>query len=254
MMTLEYWYMLPVSMAFAATALASGIEGATYFTPFLLLVLGLPVEVAIGAGLVIQTAGFLSGLTAYARKRLIDYRIARGLLLVAAPAGFAGSWLTAVVPAIVLKITLSAILALIALSLLRTGNSATGTGSSSVLGRALAGVGGLLLGAISMGLGGVMAWYLLRRRQLPARIAVGTTVLLVAVTALVASAGHAVHFLGADRATQLQALSIVLFAVPGVLVGAQIGPLLTARLSRRALEVTLGGLLGAVAALTLLTA
>ena len=44
-MTLEYWFMLPAAMA-------SGVEGATFFAPFFILVLRLPPEVAIGTGLI----------------------------------------------------------------------------------------------------------------------------------------------------------------------------------------------------------
>jgi uncharacterized membrane protein YfcA len=67
-MTVQYWFIFPIAMA-------SGVGGATFFSPFFILALGLPPEVAIGAGLITEVFGFASGLFAYARKRLIDYRL-----------------------------------------------------------------------------------------------------------------------------------------------------------------------------------
>ena len=74
-MTLQYWFMLPVSVLIATIAMASGVGGATFLSPFFILALGLPPEVAIGTGLITEVFGFASGLFAYARKKLIDYRL-----------------------------------------------------------------------------------------------------------------------------------------------------------------------------------
>ncbi|MBK9123970.1 MAG: sulfite exporter TauE/SafE family protein [Chloroflexi bacterium] len=97
MISLEYWFMLPVSIGVATTAMASGIEGATFFTPIFLLLLGLPPEVAIGTGLITEVFGFASGLYAYSKKRLIDFRLGLTLLSATIPAALAGTALTAVV-------------------------------------------------------------------------------------------------------------------------------------------------------------
>ena len=37
-MTLQYWFMLPLAVLFAAIAMASGVGGATFFSPFFILV------------------------------------------------------------------------------------------------------------------------------------------------------------------------------------------------------------------------
>ncbi len=74
-MDLQYWYMLPVAILVATTAMASGVGGATFFAPIFILGLGLSPEVAIGTGLITKVFGFASGVYAYARKHLIDYRL-----------------------------------------------------------------------------------------------------------------------------------------------------------------------------------
>jgi uncharacterized membrane protein YfcA len=89
--TLRYWYMLPVAVLIATIAMASGVGGATFFSPLFILALGLPPGVAIGAGLIREVFGFASGLYAYARKRLIDYRLGLALLVVTIPAALLGT-------------------------------------------------------------------------------------------------------------------------------------------------------------------
>jgi len=63
-MNLEFWYLLPISIVFATIAMASGVEGATFFTPLFILALGLTPEIAIGTGLITEVFGFGSGHTA----------------------------------------------------------------------------------------------------------------------------------------------------------------------------------------------
>ena len=78
-----YWFMFPVSILIATTAMASGIGGAAYFTPLFLVVFPLlgpeyvmtPVA-AVGTALFIETFGFSSGFVGYYRKRLIDFKSA----------------------------------------------------------------------------------------------------------------------------------------------------------------------------------
>ena len=47
-MSFEYWYVFPVSILIATIAMASGVGGAVFFSPFFILVLGIPPEVGIG--------------------------------------------------------------------------------------------------------------------------------------------------------------------------------------------------------------
>ena len=84
--------------------MASGVEGATFFTPTFILALGLPAEIAIGTGLITEVFGFASGLTAYARRRLIDYRLGGALLVVTIPMALVGTWVAGLVAAAILML------------------------------------------------------------------------------------------------------------------------------------------------------
>lgn len=63
-MTLQYGFMFPVAILIATTAMASGVEGGTFFAPVFILALRLSPEVAIGTALITEVFGFVSGLYA----------------------------------------------------------------------------------------------------------------------------------------------------------------------------------------------
>jgi uncharacterized membrane protein YfcA len=60
-MTLQYGYMFPIAVLIATIAIASGVGGATFFSPLFILALGLPPEVAIGTGLITEVFGLPVG-------------------------------------------------------------------------------------------------------------------------------------------------------------------------------------------------
>ena len=118
-MSLEYWFMLPISILIATVAMASGVEGATFFSPIFILALRLPPEVAIGTVLITKVFGFASGLFAYFRKRLIDYHLGASLLLATIPMAIVGTVASSLIPDVFLKVILGVGLFMVALSFLR---------------------------------------------------------------------------------------------------------------------------------------
>lgn len=280
-MSMEYWFMFPVSIIIATVAMASGVEGATFFTPLFILALGLPPEIAIGTGLITEVFGFSSGLYAYARRKLIDYRLSLKLLMATVPMALLGTWLGGVIAPEILKTILGMGLFAIAISFLRTPEPAEiqeldrqitatttpETGTTCLItrngekiyyrvcnqleGGIISGIGGLFIGMISTGLGEMNGYFLLQRCKVPSRVAVASSVFVVATTALTASVGHFVRFVEMGGQTLDTVLSLVVFTVPGVILGGQIGPLITSRISQHTLERTMGILFLLVATLTL---
>ena len=89
-----YWFMFPVSMLVATTAMLSGIGGAALFMPIFLLIFPLlgpeypltsPVA-AIAVALLTETFGFSSGFVGYYMKRLIDFGLSKAFLVISVPA------------------------------------------------------------------------------------------------------------------------------------------------------------------------
>ncbi len=280
-MTFQYWYMFPVSILVATVAMASGVGGATFFAPIFILGLRLSPEVAIGTGLITEVFGFASGLYAYARKKLIDYTLGLNLLIVTVPLALVGTWVAGSIEPDYLKIILGVGLFAIAVSFLRApdhtdvahmdalivekygGENAettlTTAGGEEIRytvcnrneGRLISGVGGLFVGMISTGLGELNTYFLLQRCRVPSRVSVATSVFVVAITALVAAGGHLVQFFQLGGNTLNTVLNLVIFTVPGVIIGGQLGSLVSSRIPQKVMERSLGVLFVLVAAVTL---
>ncbi|MEO8890817.1 MAG: sulfite exporter TauE/SafE family protein [Coleofasciculaceae cyanobacterium] len=276
-MNFEYWYMLPIATLISTIAMASGVEGGTFFAPIFMLALGLPPEVAIGAALITEVFGFSSGLVAYARKKLIDYRLGLTLLTATVPAALVGTWAAGWIDPNLLKIVFSLGLIAIAFSFLRPHEETTpvmavagiNTSSSETCiitaqgkehrytinnptqGQMVAGLGGVLIGLLSTGLGEVNGFYLLKICRMPSQVAIATNVFIVAITALVASCGHFVNFVQEGGETLETVLNLVCFTIPGVIIGAQFGSYVASHIPQQTLERSLAVLFALVAAITL---
>ncbi|MEL7589936.1 MAG: sulfite exporter TauE/SafE family protein [Anaerolineaceae bacterium] len=280
-MTIEYWFMLPISILVSTIAMASGVEGATFFSPLFILALRLSPEVAIGTALITEVFGFASGLFAYARKRLIDFRLGGSLLIVTIPMAILGTWLSGIIDAEYLMIILGVGLFIVALSFLRKpepkviqaldsglaqefkakkaetilktadGEEIHYTVCMRTEGMTLSGIGALFMGMVSTGLGEMNGYFMLQRCRVPSKVSVATSVFVVAVTALIASAGHFIQFARSGGTVLQTVLSLIIFTVPGVIIGGQIGSRIASRIPQRLLEVGLAFLFILVAGLTL---
>ena len=89
---------------------------------------------------------------------------------------------------------------------------------------------------------------------MPSSVAVATSVFVVAITALIASVGH-IFQVAQGGLTGLATMGrLLLFTVPGVVIGAQLGPELARRVPDRVMEIGLGGLFTITAGLLLFEA
>ena len=117
-MSLEHWYLFPVSIGVATLAMASGVGGAVFFSPIFILWLRLEPTVAIGIALITELFGFSSRLIAYVRAKLVDYRLGANLLMFSIPGAIVGVLSADLFPAIVLKTIFAVGLVFIGLQLL----------------------------------------------------------------------------------------------------------------------------------------
>lgn len=244
---LETWWVLPASVLFSTLAISSGISGALLFSPFFMLVAGLSPSQAVGAGLLTEVFGMGNGLRSYVRKGLVDWSTVRWLLLGSVPTVVAGALLSHHIPDGLLKIVFGSGLVLLSVYLLlhptppecepggkegrvlreRSGKRGvteiTDAGGTTyryptcwrLPGVALAALGGTLTEIISAGLPEVTTTQLILRCRVPARIAIATSVVTLAITAV---AGAAVHSLAA-----VPVWDVVVWSIPGVLIGSHLG-------------------------------
>jgi uncharacterized membrane protein YfcA len=216
-MSLEYWYLFPVSIGIATLAMASGIGGALFFSPIFILWLKLDPTVAVGVALVTELFGFSSGLVAYVRAKLIDYRLGGQLLVFSIPGAIVGVLGADLFPGIVLKTIFASEL------VDRAGNTYRYTVCNKALGRTFAAIGGAFLGMISVGLAELQEYHLVARCKVPSPVAIGTSIF------------------------------VVVFTVPGVLIGGQIGPSVQARVDPDKMKVLVSWIFMAVGAFMLST-
>jgi uncharacterized membrane protein YfcA len=118
-------------------------------------------------------------------------------------------------------------------------------------GMTIAGVGALFMGLISTGLGEMNGYFLLQRCRVPSKVAVATSVFVVAVSALTAASGHLIRFVQTGGESLNTVLRITFFTVPGVILGGQIGSAIASHIPQKVLEIGLGILFIMIAALML---
>ncbi len=280
---LANWYLFPASIAIATIAMTSGIGGAVFFSPLFIIVLKLEPSVAIGTALITEFFGFSSGVIAYWRRRLIDVRLGRRLLAISVPAAIVGTLISDFFSADLLKGIFAVGIMLIGWQIYRSHRSeiiealngeiakdaeeqhestlvdATGrefryTVCDKPLGMALAGIGGMFVGMISVGLAELQEYHLVARCRVPSPVAVGTSIFVVVVTVFVASASHLFAFAtSADAGVLDQVLNVVVFTIPGVVIGGQIGPFVQARVEPDTIKVAISVLFALVGIFMLAT-
>lgn len=254
MIDLSFWFMLPVAVVFATVAMMAGIGGAVLFSPFFIIVLKIEPLLALSAGLVIEFFGFTSGLIGYWYKKSIAFKIVRKLIIFTMPATVAGVFLGRLIPVSVLKSMLAMLILYLAYEFLLRGKEClpkdlrcTGIAPSdrevilTPLIKATSLFGGLLIGMISSGLGEINEYNFLKKLQLSVPLSSGTSVFLVAMSATVGSILHA-YFLSREPSVFLNVLSLIVFTVPGVILGAQLGVRLSKTINTKVMGKFVGGL------------
>jgi len=253
---LEVWWVLPVAVLFSTVAIASGVSGALFFSPFFILAVGLEPAQAVGAGLITELVGASFGSISYIRQRVVDFTTVRILIATAVPLGVAGALLAHQISGDTVKIILGSLLLLLAMvmtySILKKKDVITQpeneTEKDTVIrakdgtvyryricqrwiGMTLAGIGAFFTGLVSAGLPEITTTQLVVRCRIPPRIAIATAVITLTITVLLAAT---VHILSAEPAWY-----VVVWSVPGVIIGALMGSRLESKIKPQLAEKTI---------------
>jgi len=280
--TFEYWYLFPVSALIATIAMSTGIGGAVFFSPLFMLALQLDAKIAIGTALINELFGFTSGVIAYIKSKLIDFTLAKNLLLFSVPTAILGSYYADLIPEVILKSIFATGLLFIGYQIYTSwrqeikekleakhkkefeddfeskltdssGNVYKYTICNKGMGRVFAGVGGAFLGMISVGLAELQEYHLVAKCKVPTPVAVGTSIFVVVITVFVASVGHFYEFATEGGAVLEKVVNLVIFSVPGVILGGQIGPKLQKVLPEDKLKIGIAFLFMAIGVFMLYT-
>ena len=267
----QYWWMIPIAFVISIMVNTVGISGAALFVPFFTLIFPLIADPltalqSVKLGLVTESFGLTSSALAFVAFGLVDRKLAIYSVLGALPFVFFGALFSSYLPESVLLSILAAALitsifmiryektlrahriqqhqkAHVDLSVtegnLRTIRSKdhriyryclTKKGYEK---RAIGfGSGGLLQGAAGFGIGemGIISMLI---SKIPIRIAIGTSHLIVASTAILASIIHVIHSAAFQAPIPW---NIPFMTVPAVILGGQLSPYVAARLPTKQLE------------------
>lgn len=257
----RYWFMFPVSMAVATTAMLSGIGGAALFAPIFLIIFPIlgpefvlaGTAAAIGTALMTEVFGFSSGFVGYYRKKLIHFRSAFPFIMVAVPVAIVGALMLVLAPIIFRHHPPEQMVT-------EGPDEFEGTGREPVSvtaadgqvynfkkpkqgasGAATTGVGSFLTGLLGVGVGEVIMPQLVKRNHVPVPVAAATSVFIVIVTIAAASFTQVSALIAAGGANAIP-WNLVCYTIPGVIIGGQIGPRLQGTISQRTMEKTIASL------------
>ena len=252
----------------------SGTAMLTPFLILAFPVLGVPLltpSQAIGMALLTEFFGFLSGVIGYRRRRLIDYRTASVLVAVAVPTIIVFSLLSQSVGPTILRAAYGIMMVLLAAYLVwsapanvrrrdlktlpeavqriprhheaanervirsREGEEYRYRVCDQHRGYLITTVGAAMEGLVSVGLGELEMPNLVKRCKIPVAVSAATSVFVIAVTVL---AGSVTAVLGLMRQGGLDAVpwNLVLYTVPGAVIGGQIGARFQGRISSETTE------------------
>jgi len=250
-MSFDLWWVFPSAIAFSTVAIGSGVSGALFFSPFFMLVVGLSPVQAVGAGLVTEVFGMGNGLRAYVTAKVVDYATARWLLAGAVPGIVAGATLADAVDSGLLQLIFGVGLLVLAgfLVFVRTpeacepGDRASRLIDDKSKDKGTTVIGGVLTGMISAGLPEISTTQLVARCRIPPRVAIATSVFTLAIVATVGALVHALH---AEPAWH-----VVVWSVPGVLIGSTLGSRIGKYLPAKVMEKVLGVVFALVGVLVL---
>jgi len=277
-----YWFMFPVAMCVATTAMLSGIGGAAMFAPIFMIIFPIlgpeyslqSIAAAIGVALLTEVFGFSSGFVGYYRKRLIDFKSAIPFIIVGVPIGIVGAILLGTLGKHeeVLRGSYALLMLVLSYIIIKhhepktvdhesktpiSGNDGFGVGGPMRTiqdrdgrvynyrvphqgkGALATGIGGFLTGLLGVGIGEVVMPQLVKRNQVPIPVAAATSVFVVIV--VVASASFTqITTLISQGGLNAVPWNIVIYTIPAVIIGGQIGPRLQGKVSQRSMEKGIG--------------
>lgn len=238
---------------------------------------------AIGTSLFLEASGFGTGLYRYFRMRLVDIQTAKALILVTLPLGALGAILARYAPAEALRIGYGVAMLGLAWLLLsdddkgqrpkegpaplvvceseqshshcnkgehRGVRAASGTvydfcAHGLRLQRVISGAGAIIAGMISTGVGEATLPALVRRSRLPVPVAAATSTVVVAGTVTGAAVTHLVQ-LTLEGGLSAIPWNLIVWAVPGSILGAYLGTRLQGRVSERLARYFFAALFAAI--------
>ncbi|MEW6351713.1 MAG: sulfite exporter TauE/SafE family protein [Thermodesulfobacteriota bacterium] len=229
------WTAFPAGFVIATAATLTGFGGGILWMPYLVYLAKLEPAQAVVTSLIIQVGGMASGSIAVIRTRKIDFRLSLYLAAGSFVGVPVGVWLSRFIPPESLVFILGVGCLAIALVFVYLQESFGNAYVKRVSLRLaapylwLATLFSVFTGILSMGIGDFLVPILRNRLRLTMEAAMGTCLVVMAMNAALAAT---LHVMIGDT----YALNTILWAIPGVLIGGQVGPRLAGRIEDQTLK------------------
>ncbi len=231
----DSWLAFPMGIVIAMVSSTVGIGGGILWMPFLLIILKLSPSVAVVTSLIIQTAGMGSGTVGYWRQGQIHLQLAILLLVLTVPGIGIGAWLTWTITPNHLELILGAFTLLTAIIFVSTNQNYADSGEDKVELKSAGRYGWVVTilstasGMLSVSIGEWLVPLMRNRMNLRMTTAVATSIATIFGTCII---GVSTHFALGGQPN----FDVLLWAVPGVVIGGQIGPKLASSVNDRLLK------------------
>jgi hypothetical protein len=234
-MIIEPWAALPAGIIIATVVSAIGLGGGVLLMPLFLIAMKMEPGTAVVTSLLVQTAGMGSGSYAYARKGCVDPKLALFFLVITLPGLVVGANFAHQLSQARMRMILGLLVLATALWFVSSNQKYAEQGAVRVELRksfrysgivALMAVGS---GMLSVSMGEWLVPIIRGRLAMRMSSAIGTSIVVVFGTCV---GGSVIHLLLGGRPE----LAVVLWAVPGVILGGQIGPRISTRINERLLK------------------
>lgn len=234
-MSFEYWYMFPIAVVVATLANSSGFSGGVLFQPIYNLFLNVPLQNAVATGIATETIGMTSGAVRYLWNRMVELPIAFTMLMLVIPGVVIGNHALMVLNPNIVKIILGVVIFVLASMQLFTAAMRLYGSRNNVPIEDIypfmwvPPVSGFFSATTGTGIAEISQPLLERGLKLKTKRANATAILIEAagdwiITILNLQSGFI-------------RLDIIIFSVPGVIIGAQIGAWVSKYLPDRLLKV-----------------
>ncbi|MBW6470547.1 MAG: sulfite exporter TauE/SafE family protein [Methanosarcinaceae archaeon] len=226
-MDLTYWYLFPLGIIISAVAMSAGISGANFWIPVYLFILKLDPLISFWLALLTMVFGFGSGVIRNLYQHTVNWYIVRKYLIATIPGAIIGSILTSYIGGKILVLIFGFFVFIYGIYLLITAiSSKKEPQKHSRIFWELGFAAGFLKGLIATGLGKVIVPCIWNHEKIkhPSDV-IGSTVVIIFIVDIVAALTRMNPvFVGALIEDWSMLFDIMVFVVPSVVIGGQLGP------------------------------
>jgi uncharacterized membrane protein YfcA len=240
-MNLQYWYIFPIAICVATLCNASGFSGSVLFQPFFNFILGIPITQSIATGIATETIGMSSGAFGYWKMgNKIDIKSVKKVFPYVYVGIISGIFLFVFLPKIWLRLVVGCVIFSVAsyqLYFAYLGKFGTKDSADlKILGSSLSRIKSFFAGVSSASTGTGVAEIHQPMFEHDAGLA---TKKANASAVLIEALGNWFITLLNIKLGNIN-YEILIFSASGVLIGGQIGPIISDYISDRVLKITFG--------------